>query len=304
MAPTCSARQDGGEREEGGPPSADTGAEGWGPGVMRSHRTSSSGQPPAPEEDTGTPEAPALWARPRCTASCSARWARTGSPLIPWFGAHRVPRHGPSLVQSEPQTRPAVYPSVSRSTATRPSACPDPTVSGSPPCGNNQGPRPQNENRQMCFPRTRRSEGAGSGGRDGFVLGGGDGSVAGGGCGLRTAELALGAGSRRGRRGTCLAPSGWPWVGGTEEPFPARVCHAGSRNQWTAGATFVGARARPSSPEADAVLLLCSVAIPEVTPKSLPAGWGACSSLLLEMRDTGGRGGHGEAAGQCALPPR
>lgn len=144
MAPTCSARQDGGEREEGGPPSTDAGAEGWGLGVRRSHRTSSSGQPPpsAPEEDAGTPEAPALWARPRCTASCSARWARTGSPLIPWFGAHRVPRHGPSLVQSEPQTRPAVYPSVSRSTATRPSACPDPTVSGSPPCGNNQGPRP------------------------------------------------------------------------------------------------------------------------------------------------------------------
>lgn len=136
------------------------------------------------------------------------------------------------------------------------------------------------------------------------AAGGGDGSVGGGGCGLRTAELALGAGSRRGRRRTCLAPSGWPWVGGTEGPFPARVCHAGSRNRWTAGATFVGARARPSSPEADAVLLLCSVAIPEVTPKSLPAGWGACSSLLLEMRDTGGRGGHGEAAGQCALPPR
>lgn len=45
-----------------------------------------------------------------------------------------------------------------------------------------------------------------AGGRDGFVLGGGDGSVGGGGCGLRTAELALGAGSRRGRRGTCLDP--------------------------------------------------------------------------------------------------
>lgn len=195
--PHVQPRQDGGEREEGGPPSADTGAEGWGPGVRRSHRTSRSGQPPALEEDTGTPEAPALWARPRCTASCSARWARTGSPLIPWFGAHRVPRHGPSLVQSEPQTRPAVYPSVSRSTATRPSACPDPTVSGSPPCGNHQGPRPQNENRQTRFPRTRRSEGAGSGGRDGSV---------GGGCGPRTAELALGAGSRRGRRGTCLDP--------------------------------------------------------------------------------------------------
>lgn len=172
MAPTCSARQDGGEREEGRPPSTDAGAEGWGPGSGARIARPALGSPPsAPEEDTGTPEAPALWARPRCTASCSARWARTGSPLIPWFGAHRVPRHGPSLVQSEPQTRPAVYPSLSRSIATRPSACPDPTVSGSPPCGNNQGPRPQNENRQMCFPRTRRSEGAGSGRRG--RLGGG-----------------------------------------------------------------------------------------------------------------------------------
>lgn len=201
MAPTCSARQDGGEREEGGPPSTDAGAEGWGPGVRRSHRTSSSGQPPpsAPEEDTGTPEAPALWARPRCTASCSARWARTGSPLIPWFGAHRVPRHGPSLVQSEPQTRPAVYPSVSRSTATRPSACPDPTVSGSPPCGNNQGPRPQNENRQMCFPVARVP-------------------AAGGG----TASCWAEGTARWGAAAAGPGRQSWPWargpVGGVEEP--------------------------------------------------------------------------------------